>query len=224
MQLPARNWFRQHEVDLFSQRVPLTTLRLPYSQTNCAFVSFKAMNLDDRKIESGEFSRVPHPAPRSTSSTVISPNSDSSANWVNSAKSPKLEPVEMGLKSAGRGPTEFYCPRCQDRVLEVGLMGQVEVCYCDRCRGILIDSSTLGPLLTALRADYRGPDSPPRPLDQKALVMQIVCTVCHQPMETHPYCGPGPVVLNSCRHCQTVWMDRGELSAIIRAPGNRSTF
>jgi Zn-finger nucleic acid-binding protein len=133
-----------------------------------------------------------------------------------------LEPVELEMESTGR-PTVFYCPRCPDQYLVIGLLHKVQVCYCELCRGMLIDSPTFGPFLTALRAEYRAPDAPPRPLDQSALGIQIACTVCHQPMETHPYCGPGTVVVNSCQHCQIVWLDRGELSTIIRAPGNRAT-
>jgi hypothetical protein len=41
---------------------------------------------------------------------------------------------------------------------------------------------------------------------------------------THPYYGPGNVVLDSCESCELVWLDFGELKQIVDAPGNdRST-
>jgi Zn-finger nucleic acid-binding protein len=40
-------------------------------------------------------------------------------------------------------------------------------------------------------------------------------------METHPYAGPGAVVIDFCRHCEVVWIDRGELLQIQQAPGRK---
>ena len=43
-------------------------------------------------------------------------------------------------------------------------------------------------------------------------------------MATHPYYGPGNVVLDSCGACDLVWLDFGELKQIVDAPGkDRST-
>ena len=36
---------------------------------------------------------------------------------------------------------------------------------------------------------------------------------------THPYYGPGNVVLDSCEKCELVWLDFGELRQIVDAPG-----
>ncbi len=38
-------------------------------------------------------------------------------------------------------------------------------------------------------------------------------------MDTHPYYGPGNVVIDSCESCQAVWLDFGELRQIVNAPG-----
>jgi Zn-finger nucleic acid-binding protein len=38
-------------------------------------------------------------------------------------------------------------------------------------------------------------------------------------MDTHPYCGPGNIVIDSCNHCNVVWLDRGELGQVVNAPG-----
>jgi Zn-finger nucleic acid-binding protein len=38
-------------------------------------------------------------------------------------------------------------------------------------------------------------------------------------METHPYYGPGNVIIDSCAACDLVWLDFGELTQIVDAPG-----
>ena len=38
-------------------------------------------------------------------------------------------------------------------------------------------------------------------------------------METHPYYGPGNVIIDSCTGCDLVWLDFGELAQIADAPG-----
>jgi hypothetical protein len=38
-------------------------------------------------------------------------------------------------------------------------------------------------------------------------------------MATHPYYGPGNVVIDSCESCDLLWLDFGELKQIVDAPG-----
>jgi Zn-finger nucleic acid-binding protein len=38
-------------------------------------------------------------------------------------------------------------------------------------------------------------------------------------MNTHPYYGPGSIVIDSCGNCGLVWLDGGELETVINAPG-----
>jgi hypothetical protein len=38
-------------------------------------------------------------------------------------------------------------------------------------------------------------------------------------MATHPYFGPGNVVIDSCEPCELVWLELGELKQIVDAPG-----
>jgi len=38
-------------------------------------------------------------------------------------------------------------------------------------------------------------------------------------MATHPYYGPGNVVIDSCGQCELIWLDFGELEQIVAAPG-----
>jgi Zn-finger nucleic acid-binding protein len=38
-------------------------------------------------------------------------------------------------------------------------------------------------------------------------------------MDTHPYGGPGNIVVDNCEKCQIIWLDYGELKKVINAPG-----
>jgi len=97
--------------------------------------------------------------------------------------------------------TGFNCPRCKVS-LEVGqLSDAVQVCFCENCRGYVVDNDTFGHL--------------------KQLDDTQTCPACLYKMDAHPYYGPGSVVIDSCIHCRLVWLDHGELGRIIRAPGPR---
>jgi Zn-finger nucleic acid-binding protein len=38
-------------------------------------------------------------------------------------------------------------------------------------------------------------------------------------MSTHPYYGPGTIVIDNCDRCKVVWLDYGELARVVNAPG-----
>ena len=128
-----------------------------------------------------------------------------------------IEPIESLEKK-----TPFACPRCQHE-LGVGLLAEhTQICFCERCRGFVIDSRSLGSLVKHLRDHYKGPDDKPTPIDPSEMDRREHCPACKEMMDAHPYYGPGSVVIDTCMHCQLVWLDHGELGRIIRAPGVRN--
>jgi Zn-finger nucleic acid-binding protein len=60
----------------------------------------------------------------------------------------------------------------------------------------------------------------PAPLDRGALRRKIRCPHCKGVMNTHPYGGPGNIVVDNCESCRLVWLDTGELKSVINAPGS----
>lgn len=116
--------------------------------------------------------------------------------------------------------TETCCPAC-DELLHVGAMDGARVQYCESCRGILIASDVFGHLVRKRRAEHKGPDDRPVPLNPEELAQIQACPLCGRDMDVHPYHGPGNVVIDSCGPCRTVWLDHGEMAAIERAPGRR---
>ena len=126
----------------------------------------------------------------------------------------------FGFQSIGKS-TDFLCPMCPDSNLSVCELHGTQVCGCGSCAGFLIDGASLSDLVIALRIDYRGKQDKPELLDSHELDQFIACPPCGNRMYTHPYHGPGNVVINSCSDCKLIWLDAGEFGKIIRAPGKR---
>src|SRR6202042_3415797 len=45
------------------------------------------------------------------------------------------------------------------------------------------------------------------------------CPLCKHEMDHHPYGGGGNLAVDSCESCGVLWLDRGELSRVLAAPG-----
>lgn len=120
--------------------------------------------------------------------------------------------------------TEFCCPVCENENLSVGTISKIQVCFCDSCDGFVLPQKDFQDLVNHLRATYPGPEDRPVPIDQLELHQKRNCPACLQPMDTHPYYGPGNIVIDSCYFCALVWLDESELTTIQKAPGRRPLY
>lgn len=111
------------------------------------------------------------------------------------------------------------CPICRV-VLAAGVMDGVEVLHCDRCHGVLTTHEKFADIVRRRRRAYKGERPTPAPIDPRELERDVGCPCCHARMETHPYYGPGNVVIDSCAACGRLWLDGGELGSIERAAGS----
>lgn len=116
--------------------------------------------------------------------------------------------------------SEAVCPVCASTLCQASIDNS-HVLYCEECRGMLVDSEHFAYVIQRRRADRIGPPDEPKPLDPEELGRTIDCPACGRPMEVHPYYGPGNTVIDSCARCRLVWLDPGEMSRIVRAPGRR---
>lgn len=130
-----------------------------------------------------------------------------------------IEASQDAIVPLGR-TAPFSCPRCSVD-LEVGKIGKTEVCFCPKCRGFVIDSESLGGVIQMRRSQYAGPVDKPVLVDPNELDVHSTCPACYAKMEAHHYCGPGNIILDTCVGCKLAWLDHGELSKIMRAPGER---
>jgi len=92
------------------------------------------------------------------------------------------------------------------------------VLYCPTCGGVLVEMEDFPPLIATLRAEREPVEVPPRPIDWEALERRMHCPRCRGQMQTHPYGGPGAIVIDTCERCSVNWLDRGEISRVATAP------
>jgi Zn-finger nucleic acid-binding protein len=128
------------------------------------------------------------------------------------------QPEDDGVRLLDEAPEGLDCPICNLHLNRASLDGN-RVYTCHNCRGLLIPLLVFGETVKRLRARAKGPADKPRPLDPKELERRISCPNCHTPMGTHPYFGPGNIVIDTCMACGVLWLDPGELRQVIDAPG-----
>jgi Zn-finger nucleic acid-binding protein len=112
--------------------------------------------------------------------------------------------------------SELSCPVCLVPLLKA-YIEQTPVKYCGRCRGVLVEKPHFLAAIGYIRSKARGEEVQPRPIRKEELERKILCPECGKRMETHPYAGPGNIVIDSCPHCLLNWLDQEELFRITRA-------
>jgi Zn-finger nucleic acid-binding protein len=129
------------------------------------------------------------------------------------------EPLNEGLRIVDRPEGAAPCPVCHQPLARV-LVDDVHMAlHCENCRGVLLERELFAEVVQRRRAWATTPPVPPEPLDKRDFDRALTCPGCSRPMTTHPYYGPGNVVMESCDSCNLVWLDHGELQQIVDAPG-----
>jgi len=128
------------------------------------------------------------------------------------------QPSEDGVRLLDEAHENFSCPVCKLNLNQAALDG-ARVYTCPNCRGLLIPLIIFGEMVKRLRARAKGPADKPQPLDLGQLKRQVNCPSCHQRMSTHPYYGPGNIIIDTCIECGLIWLDPGELRQVLDAPG-----
>lgn len=111
------------------------------------------------------------------------------------------------------------CPACAEPLRSALLDDAHPVHVCSTCRGVLIPRATFAGIIMVRRAWASNPPAAAEPLDRQALDRERKCPTCRERLATHPYYGPGNVVIDTCAVCEVVWLDFGELRQIVDAPG-----
>jgi Zn-finger nucleic acid-binding protein len=128
------------------------------------------------------------------------------------------EELSDGLKLLGPADGAANCPVCQIALHHVAVDG-VEALHCTQCRGLLIPQEAFKIVVEGRRARAQDPPAPPRPLNRALLERRVRCPRCSKAMHTHPYYGPGNIVVDTCSRCRFIWLDHGELDTVTNAPG-----
>lgn len=126
-----------------------------------------------------------------------------------------------GIRVLGE-PAAESCPICAVPLVHAAAGGR-RVRFCQRCRGMLITIDDFVVCIAELRARRGGTTVPGSPPDPRDLDRRIRCPQCHNAMDTHPYLGPGNIIMDTCEACELHWLDHNELDRIVRAPDRHYT-
>jgi Zn-finger nucleic acid-binding protein len=126
---------------------------------------------------------------------------------------------DQGIKVLGESPKPMACAACQSPLAAALLEERHPVHYCRNCRGVLMARTTFAGVVQVRRAWATAPPAAPVPLNRQQLDRRAKCPSCGAAMTTHPYYGPGNVIIDTCAACDLVWLDFGELAQIVDAPG-----
>jgi Zn-finger nucleic acid-binding protein len=131
-------------------------------------------------------------------------------------------PLSIDRLTALGETLDVVCPCCH-QALQAGMIDEHPDLYCASCYGLLMKHTHFGAALRERRARRNGAESEdPRPIDLRQYERTISCPGCDRPMETHPYYGPGNVVIDSCSGCSYLWLDHSELTRLERASGRNT--
>lgn len=124
-------------------------------------------------------------------------------------------PSDDGVRRLGE-LSDQRCDRCHVALEHASVEAQ-RVVWCPRCEGMSVPKLALGRIVTQRVARRRERVASAAPLDPAELRRRRCCAQCGAGMATHVYGGGGAVVIDTCERCAVVWLDRDELTRIVRA-------
>ena len=127
--------------------------------------------------------------------------------------------ADGGIRVLGDLGTPSPCGVCRQPLASATLDETHDVRYCRNCRGALLRAHQLCRRRPAAQGVGPRHAGPAVALNRSELDRKVSCPACTRAMVTHPYYGPGNVVIDSCASCELVWLDFGELEQIVKAPG-----
>lgn len=126
---------------------------------------------------------------------------------------------EEGVRDLGEAPERIKCPVCDLPFHLVTFDDRYRGYQCENCQGILFNRGTFRRALEARRAKAVTPAEPVPRADEKELERRVHCPQCGEMMGTHHYLGPGNIIIDTCDACNLIWLDYGELTKAVDAPG-----
>lgn len=129
------------------------------------------------------------------------------------------QPGSDGVHVLERTTAALPCPLCSAPLAKSLLDDTHVVEHCEQCRGVLLARAAFAMAVNGRRARAAGPGVAIAEIDRREFHRRVTCAKCRTAMDVHPYYGPGNVIIDTCRKCDLVWLDFGELQQIADAPG-----
>jgi Zn-finger nucleic acid-binding protein len=124
-----------------------------------------------------------------------------------------------GLRILGENPEGIPCPHCQVVLNLITYSDFFKGYQCPICQGLLFNRTTFREAIDFRRSLAKIPPDPFSYYDPDELTRDTYCPVCQKKMETFQYNGPGNIVIDTCHENDLIWLDYGELSKVVNAPG-----
>ena len=110
------------------------------------------------------------------------------------------------------------CPACR-KEMEFCVNDNYEFAGCPQCRGMLFQQPVFAQATEHLRNQVSLPRLAPAPMDPTQVKVDRCFPTCGSKLETHAFCGAGNAVIDTCSSCGVIFLDAGELTKLVRAPG-----
>ncbi len=105
------------------------------------------------------------------------------------------------------------CPRCHVPMTSEE-HGDIVMERCERCGGRWMDPEDLKAIVDLIKLPVEG--TPHRVgVDLTDVHEDAPCPRCGVPMEPFNYAGDSGIILDRCRTCHGIWLDRGELERVV---------
>jgi Zn-finger nucleic acid-binding protein len=105
------------------------------------------------------------------------------------------------------------CPRC-NIPLGVEEHGDIVMETCDRCGGRWMDPDTLKAILEVIRLPVQG-TAVRTGIDLSEVSEDASCPSCGVPLVPFNYAGDSGIILDKCRLCGGLWLDKGDLERVL---------
>ena len=112
----------------------------------------------------------------------------------------------------------IHRPGCREE-MEFCELQSSQFAGCPSCNALLFQQPVFAKLTLHLRTKAALPKLVPAPMDSAQLTIERSCPTCGARLETHAFCGPGNAVIDTCFPCGVIFLDAGELSKLVSAPG-----
>jgi len=105
------------------------------------------------------------------------------------------------------------CPKCQGRFLNERKIGATTVHECPCCSGIWLDKGELNEIAHPAEGDL---EYCSRENIEEDRISEFLCPVCKgSKMVKVNFVSYSDIIMDYCEKCGGLWLDRGELDAII---------
>ena len=139
----------------------------------------------------------------------------------NSHTSTQPDPIEQTFELGSASQFKhagIECPACRTDMV-ICEIGMNEFAGCPACKGMLFQQPVFAKVSNHLRNQAALPESKSQPVNYARMPANRMCHSCGARLQTHSFCGPGKAVIETCFCCGVIFLNAGELTKLVRAPG-----